>query len=183
MPTNFDVSRNDYSGFDLSGYGFTSTSSFTNVNFTNAVLTNVDLSGKTLTGTTLINATLNGVNFSNANNVIGIFDNINANVGEKTLSTNGVTGIKLPPFCNIQINGNNLIYIPPVATTTNGDTNLSQSVINSGLSPDTTGRVTINTTQNTIDKLPTELKNNMGKLIPLNVLKLAIATGTIINIS
>lgn len=179
----FDVSRNDYSGYDLSGSLFSTTSSFTNVTFTNINFTNVDLSGLTLTGTTMINPTLNGVNLSNANNVMGIFDSIVAANGVRTLETNGVTGIKLPPFSNIQINNNNLIYRPPVATTSNRDTNLSQGIINSGLSPDCSGPVTINTTQNTIDKLPTELKNNMGKLIPLNVLKLAIATGTIINIS
>ena len=153
----------------------------TNMNLSGSTLTNTNFTGLTMTGVNLSNAKLENTNLENAIDVAGIFNNIRSIGGTQTITTNGVSNIKLPPFCGIDIQMNNLIYTttPPLTTNIEPEVlNSIQTLNGSALS----GVVHINTTANVINNLPNDVKNNIGRLIPINLLKLSIGTNTKINI-
>ena len=165
----------------------TTKANFLNCSFAGATLPIAlnysSFAGCNMTGATLTGANLQGADFSNATGLLALTFPV---TGE---ATNNSLNITLPSFSAIvkETNGGNpnrrLTYTVPTPTTTNIDSSLAGGALTATGSPSASipaGAITINTTTSAISNA--NIGGNVGRLIPLNVLKLARAVGAVVNI-
>ena len=158
---------------------------FTNCSFDGATLA-VSLkystfAGCNMAGATLTGANLQGADFSNAKNTLAIAG-LAAGLNVDNQQNNSAL-ITLPDFSPIVISNNSktLTYTAPTAVTV--DASLAGGALTAVASPSGSipaGVITINTTTNVITNA--NVGGNIGRLIPLNVLKLARAVNCVLNI-
>jgi len=154
----------------------------TSANLTSANLTSADLTSANLTNTnffmvTLANAIITNVDFSSALNILSL---TGLNVANGIPVTNTANAAKFPPYTSIIQTGGNKIAIQVPVTVDSGLASGALTSINSPSASIPEGPISINTTSTIIANAG--IDGNIGRLIPLNVLKLARAAGCVINI-
>ena len=192
VPTTF--SGVNFTNIDFTNCRFnidaTNKTTFNNTcNFTGANLSNVNLSNAVINANTVLtntnfymvnlsSATITGVDFSQALNILSL-TNLNVN-GGITVTNTGSSAV-FPPYTSIVQTATNISIQVPVTV----DESLAGGSLTATASPSDfipAGSITINTTTNVINNLPNGVNGNIGRLIPLNVLKLARAVGAVVNI-
>jgi hypothetical protein len=185
-----DLSGSNLSNTNLSG------SKLNNANLTNSILspetilTNTDFSGVILNNSTISNVDFSGslnllylVNINNGINVINIGNNVKFPTITNILQEN--ENKILIKIIQINVIDNTIIYELINSPIFNVQQNNTQnSSINSLSKPLElpTGVITLNVTQQVLNSLPKEINGNIARLIPVNVLRIALASGAVINI-
>jgi hypothetical protein len=202
LPTH--ETTTNYTGISFRGFnltlcqfnqanGNTARTNFTNCSFAGTTMP-LNLTRSSFNMCNMAGAVLNGANLANCDFTtstgLSLLAGGTDDAGTKTISlvNDGAVGLLLPPFSGVTINTNPnpdtlSLTTPPTGVTVG--TGFGQDTFNlSSNATSPVGQVIINTTQTVMNTINTDLgiNNNIGKLIPLNVLKLAIAARCVVNI-
>lgn len=202
LPNN--TTTTNYTGISFRGFnltlcqfnqanGNTARTNFTNCSFAGTTMP-LNLTRSSFNMCNMAGAVLNGANLANCDFTtstgLSLLAGGTDDAGTKTISlvNDGAVGLLLPPFSGVTINTTAnpdtlSLTTPPTGVTVG--TGFGQDTFNlSSNATSPVGQVIINTTQTVMNTINTDLgiNNNIGKLIPLNVLKLAIAARCVVNI-